>query len=86
MRLFKRGQAEVIIAGQRVRCAVRPLSGCLSGQPYGEYVQDTLRLLLPYDCPIHPGEKILADDTPYVCVSIRCFPGHVQADVRRCSR
>lgn len=86
MRLLKRGQTAVQCRGREMRCAVRPLSGILTRFRYGQYVQDMLRLLFPCDAAVSPGDKITVAGTPYVCVAVRAYPGHLQADVRRCAR
>ena len=85
MRLIKRGQTAAQCRGREMRCAARPLSGLLTRFRYGQYVQDMLRLLLPCDAVIVPGDKITVAGTPYVCVAIHAYPGHLQADVRRCA-
>ena len=86
MRLFKRGRAKIFLAGKEMRCAIRPLSGTLSARGYGQYVQDMLRVLLPVNTLIAPGDQVIIQDAPYVCVSLRAYPGHLAADLRRCSR
>ena len=86
MRLQQRGRVTVLIGNREVRCAVRPVSGLLSQRRYGQYVQDMLRLLLPWDAVIAPGDAVAVNGAPYVCVFARFLPGHVQADVRRCAR
>jgi len=86
MRLQQRGRVTVTHNGSDLRAAVRPLSGLLSARRYGEYVQDMLRLLLPYDARMTPGDQLTVGGAPYVCVSVRALAGHLQADVRRCSR
>lgn len=86
MRLFNRGREKITLSGREMLCAVRPLSGALSARAYGEYVQDMLRILLPRDALIAPGTQLLLRDAPYVCVALRCYPGHLAADLRRCSR
>ena len=86
MRLQQRGRVTVLCRGRELRGAVRPLSGILAARRYGEYVQDMLRLLLPCDAVIAPGDRISLSGTPYVCVHARSLPGHIQADVRRCAR
>lgn len=86
MRLLKRGRARVILHDQEMLCALRPLSGGLVARQYGEYVQDMLRLLLPWKTVIRPGDRLKIGGNPYICVAVRAFPGHVQADVRRCSK
>lgn len=86
MRLLKRGRADVICRGEKISCALRPVSGRLTAALYGEYVQDVLRLLLPWKIRIQPGEKLEVEGKPYICIAVRCYPGHFQADVRRCSR
>lgn len=83
MRLQLRGRASVQCAGRDMRAAVRPINGLLDRRRYGEYVQDMLRLLLPCDALIAPGDLLTVSGSPYVCVRTRAFPGHVQADVRR---
>lgn len=86
MRLQQRGRAAVQCGSRSMRAAVRPISGLLTRYRYGEYVQDMLRLLLPCDAVIAAGDALTIEDAPYVCVHTRVFPGHIQADVRRCSR
>ena len=86
MRLQQRGRITILCRGQAVRAAVRPLSGILSSRLYGEYVQDMLRLLLPPDALIRPGDKAEIAGTPYICVHTRHLTGHIQADLRRCAR
>ncbi len=86
MRLMQRGRVDVTLRGQTLRAAVRPITGLLSARRYGEYVQDMLRLLLPCDTALSPGEKMEIGGCPYVCVSLRTLNGHVQADVRRCGK
>ena len=86
MRLMKRGRVLLRWQGKEMWGAVRPLSGLLSSRPYGEYVQDMLRVLLPWDAKIAPGDRVEAENAPYVCVSARFLQGHVQADLRRCAR
>jgi len=83
MRLLLRGRAQVLCGGRAMRAAVRPVSGMLDRRRYGEYVQDMLRLLLPCDAVIHPGDLLTVSGAPYVCVRTRAFPGHLQCDVRR---
>ena len=86
MRLMKRGRICMLWQGKELWGAVRPLSGRLSARPYGEYVQDMLRVLLPWNAKIAPGERVEIENMPYVCVAARFLPGHVQADLRRCLR
>ena len=86
MRLMKRGQVILRWQGKEMRGAVRPLSGQLSARLYGEYVQDMLRVLLPWDAQITPGDRVEVEDHLYVCAAARFLPGHVQADLRRCAR
>ena len=86
MRLFQRGRETVLCRGQEIRAAVRPLSGALLARQYGQYVQDMQRLLLPWNAVIAPGDRVEIGNAPYVCVAARALPGHIQADVRRCSR
>ena len=85
MRLQQRGRADVLCRGALLRAAVRPVSGLLSARRYGEYVQDMLRLLLPCDALIAPGDTLRVNGAPYVCVAVRSLLGHLQADVRRCA-
>ena len=86
MRLQQRGRARVVCRGREIRAAVRPMQGMLNRFLYGEYVQDMVRLLLPYDAAVAPGDPVTLADAPYVCVAVRSFPGHLQADIRRCAR
>lgn len=86
MRLLQRGRVTVLCRGNEMRAAVRPLSGLLSARRYGEYVQDVLRLLLPWNAEIAPGDRVTVGSDPYVCVYTRCLKGHLQADLRRCAR
>ena len=59
MRLQQRGRADVLCRGALLRAAVRPVSGLLSARRYGEYVQDMVRLLLPWNAQIQPGDRVL---------------------------
>ena len=86
MRLLKRGRIAVTLHNREILCALRPLSGALSAKAYGQYVQDMLRILLPKDTPIAPGDRAIIQSAPYVCVSLRAYPGHLSADLRRCCR
>ena len=86
MRLFHRGKIPVTLHDQEILCALRPLSGVLSARNYGQYVQDTLRILLPKDTLIAPGDRLIIQNAPYVCIALRAYPGHLAADLRRCSR
>lgn len=86
MRLQQRGRVTVQCRGREMRAAVRPISGLLTQHRFGEYVQDMLRLLLPSDALILAGDPVQVSGAPYVCVRVRSLPGHVQADLRRCSR
>ena len=86
MRLHQRGRVTVLCRGQTVRASLRPLSGILSTRLYGEYVQDMLRLLLPPDALMQPGDRVDIAETPYLCVQTRPLTGHIQADLRRCAR
>ena len=86
MRLQQRGRVTVLCRGQTVRAAVRPITGILSTRLYGEYVQDMLRLLLPPDVLIQPGDRLDIGGAPYLCVHTRRLTGHIQADLRRCAR
>ena len=86
MRLQQRGRVSVLCRGQTLRAAVRPITGVLSTRRYGEYVQDMLRLLLPPNALIAPGDRAEIAGAPSLCVYTRALPGHLQADLRRCSR
>ena len=86
MRLQQRGRITIQCRGQDIRAAVRPLSGLLTQHRYGQYVQDMLRLLLPFGALIAAGDTLQIHGDPYVCVAVRSLPGHTQADVRRCAR
>ncbi|MBR1585047.1 MAG: hypothetical protein IJ662_05865 [Clostridia bacterium] len=86
MRLQQRGRVTIQCNGREMRAAVRPLSGVLTQHRYGQYVQDMLRLLLPCDAVIAAGDALTVSGAPYICVHTRPFPGHIQADLRRCSR
>ena len=86
MRLQQRGRVHILCRGNEMRAAVRPISGLLSARRYGEYVQDMLRLLLPWNAEIFPGDPVTVEETPYVCVRTRALPGHLQADLRRCAK
>lgn len=86
MRLQQRGRAAIQCRGREMRCAVRPLSGLITRYRYGQYAQDMLRLLLPCDALIAPGDALTLAGAPYICVYTRVYPGHIQADVRRCAR
>ena len=86
MRLQQRGRVTVQCGNVNLRAAVRPLSGLLAARRYGEYVQDMLRLLLPWNASLTPGDRATVEGAPYVCVHTRSLPGHLQADLRRCSR
>ena len=86
MRLYQRFTQPLTCRGQTVPAAVRPLRGALSARMYGEYVQDMLRLLLPRNTRIAPGDSVTLDGCPYVCVDVRMLTGHIQADIRRRAR
>ena len=86
MRLFKRGRAIVLYQGEKFPCALRPIKGQFQVMRHGEYVQDVLRLLLPWKMKIQPGDRVEVEEASYLCLSVRWFPGHIQADVRRCCR
>ncbi|MBQ9263736.1 MAG: hypothetical protein IJ189_05935 [Clostridia bacterium] len=86
MRLQQRGRVAVTCRGQEMRAAVRPLSGILTQHRYGQYVQDMLRLLLPCNTLMTAGDAVTVESVPYVCVRTRSLSGHIQADLRRCSR
>lgn len=83
MRLVKRGMEEVLLNDQRVMARIRPIRGQLEQQRYGEYVQDMLRLLLPFNAVASPGQTVVVDGKPYVCLNVRRMAGHIQLDVRR---
>ena len=84
MRLFQRHLIKVQLKGQLLYGCLRPLSGQLQVSLYGAFVQDVKRLLLPRGTVIKAGDRLETDDGPYVCLSARFLPGHVQADIRRC--
>ena len=86
MRLSLRARETVAIGSRKCLARVRPTRGELSARLYGEYAQDVLRLLLPPDTLIQPGDAVIVADAPFVCVHTRFLPGHVAADVRRCAR
>ena len=86
MRLLKRGRLQVRLGDQLLLCALRPIKGQLETMAHGEYPLDTLRLLMPFRTVIRPGDYLEIGGAPYRCLAVRGFPGHVQADVRRCSR
>lgn len=86
MRLYYRGRDNILCNGQIMKAAIRPVSGKLSARRYGEYMQDMLRLLLPWQAKMAPGDRAEIRGAPYICVSVRAFPGHRQAEMRRCSR
>ena len=86
MRLFRLGRARVAYGNMLIPCAVRPIKGQWEVMCHGAYPMDMLRLLLPWKMKIQPGERLEVEGKPYLCLSVRCYPGHVQADVRRCSR
>ncbi len=85
MRLQQRGRVTVLCRGQTLRAAVRPITGALGDRFFGARVQDTLRLLLPPDALMQPGDRVEIGEHPYLCLYVRPFPGHLQADLRRCS-
>ena len=86
MRLFQRHLMRVQANGRLLYGCLRPLSGNLQQEMYGAFVQDVKRLLLPRGTLIKAGDRLETEDGPYVCLSVRFLPGHVQADIRRCSR
>ena len=86
MRLMKRGKVKIKWNEREIPACIRPLSGGLKNHRYGEYVQDMLRILLPFDAMIAPGERVEIENIPYICVYARRMQGHVQADLRRCLR
>lgn len=86
MRMQQRGRVTVLCRGNEMRAAVRPITGLLSARRYGEYVQDMLRLLVPWNAEISPGDAVTVENAPYVCVRVRSLAGHRQADLRRCAR
>ena len=83
MRLVKRGMEEILLNDQRVMARVRPLAGQIEQERYGEYVQDMLRLLVPFNAVAAPGQTVVVDGKPYVCLHVRKMAGHIQLDVRR---
>jgi len=86
MRLMKRGKTRIKWREKEIPACIRPLSGELKNHRYGEYAQDMLRILLPFDAVIIPGERVEVENIPYICVYVRRLQGHVQADLRRCLR
>ncbi len=84
MRLFQRHLMRVQVNGRQLYGCLRPLSGQWQQASYGAFVQDVKRLLLPYGSIIHPGDRLETEEGPYLCLSVRLLPGHVQADIRRC--
>ncbi len=86
MRIFQRHLMKVTVNGQFLYGCLRPVSGQWQVSERGAYVQDVKRLLLPRNALLHPGDRLETEDGPYICLSVRFLPGHVQADIRRCSR
>ena len=84
MRLFQRHLMRVQANGRLLYGCPRPLSGNLQQEMYGAFVQDVKRLLLPRGTLLHAGDRLETEEGPYVCLSVRFLPGHVQADIRRC--
>lgn len=84
MRLVRRYLESVTLGSQTLMARIRPLSGMLERERYGEAVRDMLQLLLPWGAQISPGDQVLIDSKPYLCVAVRGMVGHVQATVRRC--
>lgn len=84
MRLFQRHLMRVQVNGRLLYGCLRPLSGNLQQEMYGAFVQDVKRLLLPRGTLLHAGDRLETEEGPYVCLSVRFLPGHVQADIRRC--
>lgn len=86
MRLFQRHLLKVTCNGQLLYGCLRPLSGHWQVNAQGAAVQDMLRLLLPRNSLIRPGDFVETEAGKYVCAAVRFLPGHVQADIRRCSK
>ena len=83
MRLDKRNQDGITIRGQPVRASVRRMTGALETRRYGEYLSLMLRLILPYDALVCVGDDVLVGGDQYLCVAVRQYRGHIQADIRR---
>lgn len=83
MRLVRRGTENVLLCDQWVPARIRPVSGQLERERYGEYVQDMLRLLVPRCAVVSPGQSVQVDGKPYICLNVRRMAGHLQVDVRR---
>lgn len=83
MRLDLRQQEAVTVRGSPTRAAVRRMTGALETRRYGEYLPLMLRLILPYDALVCPGDDVRVGGDAYVCVAVRQYRGHIQADVRR---
>lgn len=86
MRLFQRHLMKLTCNGSLLYGCLRPLSGKLQVGDRGACVQDEKRLLLPRGTRMKAGDRLETEEGPYVCLSVRFLPGHVQADIRRCSR
>ncbi len=86
MRLFQRHLVKVCCNGRFLYGCLRPMSGHWQVEERGAGVQDMLRLLLPRNTLIHPGDFVETEAGKYVCAAVRFLPGHVQADIRRCNR
>ena len=85
MRLFLRGREQVVCRNTALPASVRPLRGQLERERYGEAVQHMLRLILPLNAFIVPGDAVMLAGKPYLCVETRRLHSHVQADIRRCA-
>ena len=83
MRLDYRQQDAVTVRGSPVRAAIRRMTGALEARRYGEYLSIMYRLILPYDTLIYPGDEVRVGGDAYLCVAVRQYRGHIQADIRR---
>lgn len=84
MRLDRRHQDAVTVRGSPVHAAIRRMTGSLETRRYGEQLPYMFRLILPYDTLICPGDDVRIGSDRYLCVAVRQYRGHVQADVRWC--
>ncbi len=85
MRLDRRQQEAVTIRGKAVRASVRRMTGSLEVRRYGEYLSLMFRLIMPYDTLVYVGDDVLIGNDKFICVAVRQYRGHVQADIKRCA-
>lgn len=83
MRLDRRQQDIVTVRGSPVRAAVRRMTGSLEARRYGEHLSSMYRLVLPYDALVYPGDEVRVGGDRFICVAVRQYRGHTQADIRR---